>query len=207
LKPKRRPGMSARFVVAASTIALVAVAGIPSAFAETTRCIGTPIAGTTMLDNVKVPRGATCTLSNVKVKGNIKVGPDATLVATNVNVKGSVQAKEYRSVTINGASKVGGSIQLIEGGEAMTQSVARINGTRVKGEIQLDENFGSVVITNNRVNGDVQLWENAGASSIATNLVGGNLQCKENLPEPVGAGNMVKGNAEDQCEDLVVASP
>jgi hypothetical protein len=199
--------MRTRLVVAASAIALVAVAAVPGAFAETTRCIGTPIAGTTMLDNVKVPRGATCTLTNVKVKGNVKVGSDATLVSTNVNVKGSIQAKEYRSVTINGASKVGGSIQLIEGGEGMTQSVARINGTRVKGEIQLDENFGSVVITNNRVNGDVQLFENAGAASIATNVIGGNLQCKENLPGPIGAGNMVKGNAEDQCEDLVVASP
>jgi hypothetical protein len=195
-----------RLLVAASAIALVAAVGVPGAFAETTRCIGTPVAGTTMLDNVKVPRGATCTLSNVRVKGNIKVGEDATLIATNVNVKGSVQAREFASVRVNGASKVGGSIQLV-GGFATTGTLATISGTRVKGEIQLDENFGTVVIANNRVNGDVQLFENAGASTLATNLIGGNLQCKENLPGPIGAGNMVKGNAEDQCEDLVVASP
>ena len=35
--------------------------------------------GTAKLDNVKVPRGATCTL-NGRVKGNIKVGEDATLI-------------------------------------------------------------------------------------------------------------------------------
>ena len=194
--------MRTRLVVATSVIALVAVVGVPGAFGETTKCIGAPIAGTTTLDNVKVPRGATCTLSGVKVKGNIKVGEDATLIATNVNVKGSIQAKEFTSVRINGASKIGGSIQLIEG-FATTGALATINGTRVKGEIQLDENFGAVVITNNRVNGDVQLFDNAGSSSIATNLIGGNLQCKENFPAPIGAGNMVKGNAEDQCEGLV----
>lgn len=193
-------------LVAVAAIALVAVVTVPGAFGETTRCIGTPIAGTTTLDNVKVPRDVTCTLTGVRVKGNIKVGPGATLIATNVDVKGSIQAKGYRSVTINGTSKVGGSIQLVDGGTAMTESVARINGTRVKGEVQLDENFGVVAVTNNRVNGDIQLFENGGASTFAANLIGGNLQCKENFPNPVGAGNMVKGNAEDQCELLAVGS-
>jgi hypothetical protein len=196
--------MRTRLVVAASAIALVAVIAVPGAFGETTKCIGTPVAGTTTLDNVKVPRGATCTLSGVKVKGNIKVGEDATLIATNVNVKGSIQAKEFKSVRINGASKIGGSIQLLEG--FGNGGMATISGTRVKGEIQLDDNFGTVVISNNRVNGDIQLFDNAGASTIATNLVGGNLQCKENLPNPIGAGNVVKGNAEDQCEAIAIES-
>lgn len=196
--------MRTRLVVAAGAIALVAAIAVPGAFGETTKCIGTPVAGTTTLDNVKVPRGATCTLSGVKVKGNIKVGEDATLIATNVNVKGSIQAKEFTSVRINGASKVGGSIQLLEGLGAGT--LATISGTRVKGEIQLKDNMGTVVVSNNLVNGDIQVFENAGASSISTNMVGGNLQCKENLPDPIGAGNIVRGNAEDQCELIAIES-
>jgi hypothetical protein len=197
--------MRTRLVMAAGAIALVAAIGVPGAFAETTKCIVTPIAGTTMLDNVKVPRGQTCTLTNVRVKGSIKVGSDARLVATNVDVKGSIQAKDYASVRINGASKVGGSIQLVEGFGG-TATLVTITGTRVKGEIQLKDNFGVVSISANRVNGDIQVFENAGASTIATNLVGGNLQCKENLPAPIGAGNMVKGNAEDQCEAIAIES-
>jgi hypothetical protein len=189
-------------LVTATALAVVAVVSVPGAFGETTRCVGAPVAGTTTLDNVKVPRGATCTLNGVRVKGNIKVGEDARLIATNVNVKGSVQAKEFASVRINGASKIGGSIQLAEG--FGNGGLVTITGTRVKGEIQLDDNFGTVAITSNRVNGDIQLFDNAGASTITSNLVGGNLQCKENLPAPTGSGNMVRGNAEDDCEDLAL---
>jgi len=195
--------MKTRHLLAAvSAIALVAaVSVVPGAFGETTKCIGTPVAGTTMLDNVKVPRGQTCTLSNVRVKGSIKVGVDATLVAMNVDVKGSIQGKEFKSVTINGVSKVGGSIQLDDGGFGAPMAV-RVNTTRVKGEIQLKESMGVIQITGNRINGDVQLFDNLGASTISTNMIGGNLQCKENLPPPTGTGNLVRGNAEDDCEPL-----
>ena len=157
-----------KLLPAVLALAVVAIAVVPGAFAETTKCIGTPIAGTTTLDNVKVPRGATCALGNVKVKGSIKVGVDASLTLTSVDVKGNVQGKGYRSVTINGTSRIGGSIQLVDGGESMTAAAVRINGTRIKGEVQLEENFGTIAITSNRINGDVQLFDNVGASSVAS---------------------------------------
>jgi hypothetical protein len=54
------------------------------------------------------------------------------------------------------------------------------------------------------VKGDIQLFENDGALVVSTNRINGNLQCKENDTEPTGGGNVVGGNAEDQCEDLAV---
>jgi hypothetical protein len=177
---KRRPDMTPRhLVVAVTVIALAAVVSVPGAFAETRKCVGTLNGSTTGLDNVKVPRGATCTLSGVRLRGNIKVGADATLIATNVRVNGSIQGKEAAQVTVTGAlTKVGGSVQLVEG--------------------------GGVTLTTIRVKGDVQLFDNLGPMAITGNRIDGNLQCKENLPEPVGAGNLVQGNAEDQCEDLAL---
>jgi hypothetical protein len=167
------------FLVAVTALALAAVVSVPGAFGETRKCVGTLNGGTTKLDNIKVPRGATCTLTGVRLKGSIKVGVDATLIATNVKVNGNIQGKEAAQVTVTGAlTKVGGSIQLVEG--------------------------GGVTLTQIRVKGDVQLFDNFGAIALSGNRIDGNLQCKENLPEPIGAGNLVQGNAEDQCEDLAL---
>jgi hypothetical protein len=166
-------------LLAATALAVVAVVSVPGAFGETRKCIGTLNGTTGTLDNVKVPRDATCTLSGLRVKGNIKLGLDATLIATNVKVGGNIQGKETAQVTVTGATtKVGGSIQLVDG--------------------------GGVTLTQIRVKGDVQLFDNFGAIALSTNRIDGNLQCKENLPAPIGAGNMVKGNAEDQCEGLAL---
>jgi hypothetical protein len=168
-----------RILLALSAFALVAAVSVPGAFGETRKCINMTFNGTVTLDNVKVPRGATCTLNGTRVKGNIKVGDGATLIATNVRVNGNIQAKEHAQVTVTGAlTKVGGSVQLIEGGNA--------------------------TLTDIRVKGDIQLFENLGANSVFRNRVDGNLQCKENTPDPVGGQNLVKGNAEDECDDIAV---
>jgi hypothetical protein len=160
-------------------VLLVAAAAVlvaaPNALAEETKCRGN-LNGVTV-DNLKVPTGATCTLNGTKVKGTIKVGRDATLVATNVKVVGNIQAENHTRVVVNGTTtKVGGSIQLVQG--------------------------LSATIRNTRVNGDIQLFENEGAQVVSTNRINGNLQCKENDSAPTGGGNVVGGNAEDQCEDL-----
>jgi hypothetical protein len=166
-----------RFVYAVLVTAAVAVVVAPMAVAEETKCRGTLNAVT--VDNLKVPRGATCTLNGTRVKGTIKVGRDATLVATSVKVVGNIQAENHARVVVNGATtRVGGSIQLVQGGSAT------LRNAKVKGDIQLFENDGPLVVSTNRING--------------------NLQCKENDTEPTGGGNVVGGNAEDQCEDLAV---
>lgn len=150
------------------------VAFAPSAAAEERACRGS--IGAVTLDNVRVPAGATCTLTGTVLKGTLKVEKGATLNATRVRVNGNVQAEEHRFVTLR-SSTVGGSIQLKQGG-----------GTTLR---------------SNRVKGDVQLFTNrSGTKTVSYNRIDGNLQCKENVPAPVGTGNVLGGNKEDQCRRL-----
>ena len=183
---------SLRFTLAligATTLALPAMA-------EERQCTGR--IGAVALDNVFVPNGATCVLSSSRLNGNIVVGTGATLTASSVTVNGSVQAEGARSVTINGRSIIGGSVQLVQG------YAANVSGATVAGTILFDENTGPVVAYRNRVNGDVQLFANRGGATVSENQIKGNLQCKENTPAPTtgtGAGNRA-ASKEDQCAAL-----
>jgi hypothetical protein len=167
-----------RFTLVLAVAGLAAVAAAPGAYAETRKCTGA-FNGTVKFDNIKVPKGATCTLNGTRVKGNIKVGRDATLIASNVKIGGNIQSQGFALVRVNGmSSKVGGSIQLKDGDVA--------------------------TLTNVKVNGDIQLFDNYDALTLNGNKIGGNLQCKENFDDPTGANNKVKGNAEDQCEGIAI---
>ena len=181
-----------RFMLAGLVAALVAVVGAPGAYAETTQCTG--VVAAVELDNVKVPKGAACTLTGTRVKGNIKVGADATLIATNVRVGGNIQGKQSTLIRVNGtSSKVGGNIQAREA-EAVT-----LTNVKVGGNVQLKEGDFATV-TNLKIKADMQLFENYEVLTLTNNKIGGNLQCKENWTPPAGSGNQVRGSAEDQCE-------
>ncbi|GAA4410299.1 hypothetical protein GCM10023168_29860 [Fodinibacter luteus] len=162
----------------ASLIALAALGSVlvsaPAASAEERTCRGS--IGATTLDNVRVPAGATCTLTGTLVKGTLKVETGATLYASRIRVVGNVQAEGHRYVRVHD-SRVGGSIQLTQG--------------------------GALDLRRDVVTGDIQLFTNtSGAKYLYGNRVDGNLQCKENRPAPVGSGNIVQGNKEDQCARL-----
>jgi hypothetical protein len=109
------------------------------------------------------------------VKGTITVESGARLVARRVRVVGNVQAENHRAVALV-LSRVGGSVQLKQGGTAN--------------------------VSGNRITGDLQSFENEGRQTFRRNRVNGNLQCKENRPAPTGGGNVVGGNKEDQCRRL-----
>ena len=87
-------------VFAVLVAAAVATVAVPSALAEERKCRGALNAVT--VDNLKVPKGATCTLNGTKVKGTINVSRNATLIATNVKVVGNIQAENHRRVVVNG---------------------------------------------------------------------------------------------------------
>jgi hypothetical protein len=166
-------------LTATAAIALTGLVATPgTAQADERVCRGS--LGAITVDNLRVPDNATCTLTGTYVKGTIKVESAATLRATNVRVIGNVQAEDHKLVVVKG-SRVGGSVQLVQGGT---------KGVR------------SATLTSNRVNGDIQLFENRGPQTVSNNRVGGNLQCKENRPAPTGTGNIVDGNKEDQCRNL-----
>lgn len=177
------------FAAVTTTVAVPQVA-----VAEETVCRGT--IGAKPLDNVKVPKGESCTLKGTKVKGTIKINSGARLEAIKVNVIGNVQGENARNVIVRKDSRVGGSVQVVQGKKA------RVSSSKVNGDILYDEQSGEVIVQSSTVGGNVQAFQNTGGVHIEGNIIDGNLQCKENNPDPTGGNNQVEGNKEDQCENL-----
>jgi hypothetical protein len=107
-----------------------------------------------------------------------------------------VQAENARLVKVIRGSKVGGSVQVKQGGGAS------VLDSRINADIQYDANGAALKASRNVVGGSIQVFENEGGVLLADNKVNGNLQCKENEPAPTGGGNVVQGNKEDQCASL-----
>jgi hypothetical protein len=176
-------------------VALTMLLGIPApGLAEEKKCRGTIRSRT--LDNVQVPAGANCTLRGTRIKGTIKVGRNARLEAINVRVVGNVQAENARNVIVRAGSRVGGSIQIVQGRKA------RVKRTRIGGDILFDDQRGRLRARRNVIGGNLQAFQNSGGIVIRGNRIDGNLQCKENRPPPRGGNNRVQGSKEDQCSRL-----
>jgi hypothetical protein len=180
-------------LIAAIVASIVVVPGSP-AFAEERVCRGT--IGARTVDNLRVPQGATCTLNGTFVKGTIRVQRAATLMAIDVRVIGNVQGQNAENVVVRATSRVGGSVQVVQGERA------RVANSRVDGDILFDENDGRLSVVSSRIDEDVQAFQNTGGVRIRDNRIDGNLQCKQNSPPPTGGGNVVQGNKEDQCKGL-----
>ena len=178
----------------AVSVGCFAVLLLSPASAEETRCTRTFRAVT--LDNVLVPRGATCRLLGTRVKGTVTVKGGATLIAEDVIVIGNVQGENARDVRVLDTSRVGGSVQVVQGG------AATVADSRINGDILYDENNRALRIVRNVVGGNVQVFQNTGGVEIRRNFIDGNLQCKANRPAPTGGNNRVQGNKEDQCRNL-----
>lgn len=187
---------SSRLIVAATAL-VAATAPAAPALAEERTCSGA--IGAQTLDNVRVPQGATCTLTGTDVKGTVTVERSATLSARDARVIGNVQAENAANVVVL-ASTVGGSVQVKQGGGAT------VRRSSVNADIQYDANVRPLTAAENRVGGNVQVVGNRGGAAITSNTVDGNLQCKENSPAPIGGGNRVNGSAEDQCRALAGGS-
>lgn len=131
-----------------------------------------------------------------RVQGTVKVETAATLRAKAVRVIGNVQGENAKRVNVVRRSRVGGSVQVVQG------IFAKVKKSTINADILYDENTGRVRALSNQVGGNIQAFKNTGGVEIATNGVDGNLQCKENEPAPIGGGNVVQGNKEDQCASL-----
>jgi hypothetical protein len=162
--------------------------------AEERVCRGT--IGSVTVDNLRVPQDASCTLDGTRVEGTVKVERDATLLAIGVRVVGNVQAEGARKVVVRGRSRIGGSVQIVQG------RAARIVRTTINGDILFDDQSGYLTANSNIVGGNLQAFQNTGGLEINNNRIDGNLQCKENVPRPTGDGNIVQGDKEDQCARL-----
>jgi hypothetical protein len=175
---------------AASLLLLAPVA----AQAEERVCRGS--LGAITVDNLRVPPYATCTLTRTRVKGTIKVEWQATVRASGVRVIGNVQADNHKFVLLQSDSRIGGSVQVKQGGGAT------VKDSIIIGDILYDSNSAYLRALRNQVGGNLQAFQNVGGVEIRNNVIDGNLQCKENYPRPVGGGNIVEGNKEDQCRRL-----
>lgn len=183
-------------LVAAAVAALVALAvAAPVALAEETVCRGT--IGATTVDNLLVPQGSSCTLQGTRVEGTIKVQRGATLSASGVRVKGNVQSEGFRNVTLSGSSVVG-SVQLKNG---LAGGLGRVLTTQVNGDVQYESNRARMVARSNTILANLQVVQNTGGVVLTDNRISQNMQCKENVPPPTGGGNTA-GDKEDQCAAL-----
>ncbi len=109
---------------------------------------------------------------------------------------GNVQSEDARRVNVVENSRIGGSIQVVQGG------AAKVADSKVNADVLYDENNQALKVLRNVVGGNVQAFQNSGGVQISRNTVDGNLQCKENTPSPIGGNNVVDGNKEDQCANL-----
>lgn len=176
--------------------ALALVVLVPVALAEERVCRGT--IGATIVDNLKVPSGATCTLNGTKVKGTIKVESKAKLYANGVRVIGNIQSEGFQVISVKERSQVGGSVQLENG---QTGGSGKVVNTTIDGDLQFEANEARMVARKNTVLANLQAVGNTGGLVISGNSIAENLQCKENNPPPTGGGNTA-GDKEDQCARL-----
>jgi len=158
--------------------------------------ICTGYVGAITVDNLRVQQNAGCTLVGTRVEGNIFVEYGARLLAGEVHVDGNIQAENAAKVNVYPGSFVGGSIQIVQSGEAA------VLGVEIGSDLYLDDNDGFLNLAENIIGGNLQAFQNTGGVSIISNRVDGNLQCLANMPAPTGGGNVVFGNMEDQCEDF-----
>ncbi len=141
-----------RKVVVLPVVALVAVLALasPAAAHNKFRCEST-LTGVTV-DNVVVPRDASCILVDSTVNGNVSVGKNAFFQATNTAIGGKVRADRALGVFIDSDSSVGRSVRTDD-----TPQVFIFNAT-VNGDVEVDDTAEVVQICGTTVsNGDVEV--------------------------------------------------
>jgi hypothetical protein len=165
--------------------------------ADDTICNGTV---TGSHDNVIVPEGAVCTLTDAFLNGNVKVLRNGGItISGRTFINGNVQSEDGGAyVRIAGPSvTVGGNLQIKYAYQASTVQ----SGTQIRGNLQYVENSGFLAVDGVFIRGDLQLFKNTGGASLTNNTIRQNMQCKENVPAPLGGGNRA-GDKEDQCRRL-----
>ncbi len=175
-------------------ITLLGILWVTPALAEETVCRSN--LGGIVVDNLRVPQNAICRLNGTRVKGTITVQNNATLIARKIVVIGNVQAENAKQVNVLESSRVGGSVQVVQGGGA------NVLDSFVDSDILYDNNNAALRAMRTTVGGNVQAFQNTGGVEIRRNVIDGNLQCKANNPMPIGGNNVVGGTKEDQCRRL-----
>jgi thermitase len=152
--------------------------------------------GAVLVDNLRVPANANCTLVATQVRGTLIVEKGASLTAGQVMITGNLQAHGAANIALTDGVQVAGSVQIIQSG------AVRVDEVRIQGNLQLEANREALHLTHNQIAGSFQLLHNLGEITLTDNTIGGNLQCSNNLAAPTGGNNEIQGSNEDQCEGL-----
>ena len=167
--------MPSRYRVTVLALAMVLAAGLLAvvlakpAWADDHTCVGQ---ATGTFDNVVVPSGARCTLSNSTVKGNVKALENSGLVINNGSkIGGNVEGDKADLVQIRDGTTVHGNVLIKEGGPALVPpagallcsgggpltpcEVALVNSTIEGGNTQVEQMTGDVAIGDNIFQGTV----------------------------------------------------
>ena len=194
------------------------LATVPGALAHDTICTSN-LTGVTIVGNVIVPNGQSCTLGYdppastlccgqappgtvVTVTGNVMVGQGSSLtVGLNSIISGNILANNcnYVELVSEGAEFVGGNVQIV-GCQGQTSFLSTGTDSQISGNLQC-EYSGACVLEGADVSGNVQVMNGVSGSpsEIYDNTINENLQCYNNRPPPIGSNNVVSGNEQGQC--------
>jgi hypothetical protein len=187
------------------------------------QCTG---AASGIFDNVVVPEGGSCVLSNSTVQGSVKALAGSRLDMMNNQVRGNVFGDKANIVRVFGGT-IGGSIEIKEANDPATgfvgvlgtmltdgniqleknnvASVFVLDAILLKGNIKVEENVGlfGISVIDNEVSQNLQVFKNQGPGNkfVLFNAVFQNLQCFENQPPFLGGPNFTN-KAEGQCFPL-----
>jgi hypothetical protein len=180
-------------LLAALCSSVVTLIAAPTAHANDFQCVGVVTLG--VFDNVVVPEGAFCDITNAQVQGNIKALRDSTLfVAGNNRIGGNVEGDKARDVEIFNRGALLPNI--IQGnGVIVEDSIATfICGAMIpRGDIIVVKNRGGLLGIggpfcvgfgggNTVERGNIKVEDNVITSSfeVSDNRVGQNLQVFKN---------------------------
>jgi hypothetical protein len=147
------------------------------------------------VDTVVIPAGARCVLAGTRTMGSVLLQPGSTLFARDVMIAGNLQAEEPAGVSLTGAARVVGSVQVARAGAVMLAQA------QVGGDVQINAGAGLVWAQALVVGGNMQINENRGGVLLFDNRIAGNLQCEGNQPAPDGRGNAAEIK-QGQCASL-----
>ena len=185
--------------------------------------------GSTFLDDVIVPAGATCDLGfgGDIIFGDVTLEPGATLLKSSgpLAILGDVRGSDIESLDIGGCSVMGGiDIDGAAGDVSVlacavhasinVQGVAgtvRISGCDIGHRLRVIRNVGApgtnMHIASNVVDGDIVVNDNEHvlSANIDSNKLSGRLTCRNNVPDPSSKGSdgtIALRGQEGQCADL-----
>ncbi len=191
--------LSVAMIIAAASL----LVGTPAAYASDFECRG-EVGAVTIVGNLIVPDDATCTLYGTYVQGGIVVKSRATLYTdgpwgVGITATGSIQGESPAKIVLKDSS-IGNSVSVRKGGPITGQPgvALEMSGTYINGDVQLEENIGSVSLVDNEVTGSIQANKNTGGLEIRDNLINNGLQCQDNNPFPTGGNNIAK-QKQGQC--------